>query len=89
MITHDVLATYARFGGDLDGWQRLRPANEATMGPALHLLAELIQRAGLVTRGLADQAFEARVRAEVTQMSASGEIAEQIWVLAGQNPAPG
>jgi hypothetical protein len=84
VITDDVLATYARLGGDLNGWQRLRSAGDASIGPALYRLAELLQQAGLVARGLCDQSFEARVRAAVQRETASPEIAARIWVLAGQ-----
>jgi hypothetical protein len=90
VITDDVLATYVRFGGDLDDWQRVerpRSDNEA-MGLALYRLAELIQRAGLVARGVTDEAFAARTRREVDQASASTEIAARIWALASQAASP-
>ena len=85
MITDDVLATYARFGGDLDAWQQFeRPAGDDAKGAALYRLAALVQQAGLVTLGVTDEAFAARTRLEVEQASASSEIAARIWAMASQ-----
>ena len=85
MITDDVLATYAHFGGDLDGWQRVVATSDSSMGPALYRLADLLQRAGLVTREPCDPSFEARIRTEVEQEAASPAVAARIWALAGQD----
>ena len=90
MITDDVLATYARFGGDLDDWQRVERRSHAdATGAALYRLAALIQRAGMVARGVTDEAFAARTRLEGDRASASAEIAARIWALASEASSPG
>ena len=58
------------------------------MGAALYRLAELIQRAGLVARGVTDEAFAAHTRRDVDQAAASREIAARIWALASQASSP-
>ena len=54
------------------------------MEQALHRLADPLQRAGLVSRGLCDASFEARIRTEVEREAASPELAARIWAFASQ-----
>ena len=79
MITEEVLATYRRIGGNLDGLGRWVPHPLPDLEKALYELDRLRQQAVLVTRGLADDEFAERIRREVEQASASPAIAAQIW----------
>jgi len=83
MITEEVLATYRRIGGDLDGLGRWVPHQPLEVERALYELARLLQQAVMVTSGLTDADFADRIRREVEHASASPEIAAKIWELAG------
>jgi hypothetical protein len=82
MITEEVLATYRRMGGNLDGLGRWVPHQAGDLEQGLAELDHLLQQAVIVTRGLADEEFAERIRREVERVSASPAIAAQIWEAA-------
>jgi hypothetical protein len=82
MITETVLSAYRELDGNLDGIGRWWRSDDAGLERSLYQLAELVQRASLVTRGLTDAEFAEGIRREVEQATASSEIAAKLWELA-------
>lgn len=84
MLTLSKIATYQRFGGDIDGWAR-SPKDADSSGMTdddWFLIDELRQAFCLISSGLASTAFAARAEQRLLDATADEQTRQAVRRLA-------
>ena len=90
MLTIAKLRTYAKFGGDIDGWARTADTDDAAglTDADWYLIDELLMNLATVTSGRASAAFAADVERRLQACAADEPTRNALRALAAQRRTP-
>lgn len=86
MLTREKLKRFEEFGGDVDGWARMRPANNDSFMTVedWNLIDRLVMNLGIVQSGIASGHFIAETETMLHENTADESTRDALRMLAAQ-----